>query len=69
MSSAHIPDTPFAHRLRPLVETVGVSKSAALLGVTRRTVHLWLTKPEKPPNAASQAGALLILGKESRRSK
>lgn len=53
----------FPELLRPLVDRVGgPTEAAAICGVTRQTVNLWL-RDEGNPNAATQAGALLLLGK------
>lgn len=53
----------FPAKLRPLVDRVGGStEAAAICGVTRQLVNLWL-RGEGNPNAATQAGALLLLGK------
>lgn len=53
----------FADQLRPLVERVGGPVPAAeICGVTERTIRLWL-RSEGNPNAATQAGALLLLGR------
>lgn len=53
----------FAERLRPHVERLGTAESARICGVTPRAIQLWLAKPKSPPNAATQAGALLLLGR------
>lgn len=51
----------FADQLRPLVERIGGPASAGYVcGVTRQTVNLWL-RGGGNPNAATQAGALLLL--------
>ena len=53
----------FPDQLRPLVDRVGGPTPAAeICGVTRQTVNLWL-RGEGNPNAATQAGALLLLGR------
>lgn len=51
----------FAARLRPLVEHLGTAESARLCGVTPRSIQLWLAQPDRPPNAATQTGALHLL--------
>lgn len=51
----------FAEQLRPHVERVGTGRAAMVCGVTPRTLQLWLARPDKPPNAASQAGAISLL--------
>jgi len=53
----------FADRLRPLVDRVGgPTRAAEICGVTRQSVNLWL-RGEGNPNAATQAGALLLLSR------
>lgn len=53
----------FPSQLRPLVDRVGGSTVAAeICGVSRQIVNLWL-RGEGNPNEATQAGALLLLGK------
>jgi hypothetical protein len=53
----------FADKLRPHVERIGTAESARICGVTPRAIQLWLANPKSPPNAATQAGALLLLKK------
>lgn len=50
----------FPDQLRPHVERLGATEAARLCGVARQTVNLWL-RGGGNPNAATQAGALLIL--------
>jgi DNA-binding phage protein len=53
----------FADQLRPLVEKVGGSTpAAAICGVTRQSLNGWL-RGAGNPNAATQAGALLLLSR------
>lgn len=51
--------SPFAARLRPLVEAHGTAAAAALCGVTPRSLQLWMRGAT--PCAAMQAGVLLLL--------
>jgi transcriptional regulator with XRE-family HTH domain len=52
----------FADQLRPLVERLGTAEAARICGVTPRTLQLWM-RGEGNPNAATRAGALLLLGR------
>jgi DNA-binding phage protein len=53
----------FPTKLRPLVDRVGGStEAAAICGVTRQTVNLWL-RGGGNPSTATQAGAILLLSK------
>lgn len=52
----------FADQLRPHVERLGTAEAARLCGVTPRSLQLWM-RGEGNPNAATQAGALLLLGR------
>lgn len=52
----------FASQLRPLVDRLGTPEAARRCGVTPRTIQLWL-KGEGNPNAATKAGALMLLKK------
>jgi hypothetical protein len=55
----------FSDQLRPLVDRVGGStRAAAICGVSRQVVNLWLRSPGKAPNFATQAGALKLLTEE-----
>ena len=56
----------FSAQLRPLVAQIGVARSAETCGVDPRTLHRWKTGG-KPPCAAMQAGALLLLTQELER--
>jgi len=59
----------FPEQLRKLVERVGgPTEAAAVCGVTRQTVNLWL-RGEGNPNAATRAGALLLLGRIKKRQR
>lgn len=59
----------FADQLRSLVDRVGgPTDAAAICGVTRQTVNLWL-RAGGNPNAATQAGALLLLKKAKEKPK
>lgn len=58
----------FPDKLRPLVLRVGGStQAAAICGVTKQTVNLWL-RDGGNPNAATQAGALLLLSKAPKKN-
>ena len=52
----------FAEDLRPHVERLGTAEAARICGVTPRALQLWM-RGEGNPNAATQAGALLLLGR------
>lgn len=51
----------FADQLKPHVERLGTNEAARICGVTPRSLQLWRSNPAKPPCAAMQAGALLLL--------
>jgi hypothetical protein len=50
----------FADQLKPLVDALGVGRSAEICGVTPRTIHLWV-RGRPVPSLATQAGALMLL--------
>lgn len=52
----------FADHLKPLVKRLGTNEAARLCGVTPRSLQLWM-RGEGNPNTATQAGAILLLGK------
>lgn len=54
------PDSEFAIQLRAYVDVLGVTRSAEICDVSRRTVHLWL-KGEGNPNRSTRVGALGLL--------
>ncbi len=54
------PRTEFQATLNALVSKTGTEKAALLCGVDIRTIQRWLKGP--PPNLATQAGAIQILG-------
>lgn len=58
----------FASQLRPHVERLGAPACADLCGVTRQTINLWL-RGQGNPNAATQAGALLLLAGQGARPR
>lgn len=52
----------FAEDLRLHVERLGTAEAARLCGVTPRSLQLWM-RGEGNPNAATQAGAILLLSR------
>lgn len=52
----------FAEDLRPHVERLGTAEAARVCGVTPRAVQLWV-RGDGNPNAATQAGAILLLSR------
>lgn len=58
----------FADQLHPLVDKIGTTESARICGVTPRTIQRWLSEPEEP-NAATQAGAIKLLGEANQKFK
>lgn len=52
----------FSDDLRSHVERLGTAEAARVCGVTPRAVQLWL-RGDGNPNAATQAGALLLLSR------
>lgn len=59
--------TPFATKLKPLVEAHGTAAAAALCGVTPRSLQLWMRGAT--PCAAMQAGVLLLLSAEAKATR
>lgn len=55
----------FAEQLRPLIDQLGSTAAAKVCGVTDRTIRLWL-QSQGNPNAATQAGAILLLSKAAK---
>lgn len=59
----------FPEKLRLLVDRVGGSTAAAAIcGVSRQNVNLWL-RGEGNPNACTQAGAILLLSRAKKKSQ
>lgn len=58
----------FAANLRPQVERLGTAEAARVCGVTQRAIQLWM-RGEGNPNAATQAGALLLLSGAAQKPK
>lgn len=52
----------FSDDLRPHVERLGTAEAARVCGVTPRAVQMWM-RGEGNPNAATQAGAILLLSR------
>jgi hypothetical protein len=55
----------FAEQLKSHVERIGTARAAAICGVTPRSIQLWL-RGASNVNAATRAGALLLLSKEKK---
>ena len=54
----------FADQIRPLIELLGTTESARICGVTPRSLQLWMRGAT--PNAATQAGAVLLLARAAK---
>lgn len=58
----------FAEKLKPHAARLGTTELARLCGVTPRAIQLWIAGKSRT-NAATEAGALFLLGRAKTRKR